>query len=195
MVDLDDGTRPEGHAQPEEGAHPEWDLFYARGLSGARIAEVTGTPIGTVKRHLERRRAVDPGLDVEHNAVLRRPSKRWLLRLAEVLAFIRVYDRYPIIHSGEWGEASLYVWLAEQRRAFLAQNLSWRKAEVLGDWVTTDRERVDDERWRQRLGETVDFVAAEGRLPRHRMSQSVSEHVLGIWMQTQGIETHHGRRP
>lgn len=182
--------------QHDDSAHPKWDLLYAEGLPPARIAALVGARVGTIKRHLERRRAVDPGLAVEHNTALRSPSEQWLLRLAELVAFIEVHDRYPIIRGIEQGEASLYGWLAAQRHALLAQKLSWRQAEalgVLGDWVTTDRERAEDARWRRRLGEVVDFFAEHGRWPRHRTAESELEHGLGIWLQTQGIETHHGR--
>lgn len=180
----------------DDGAHPEWDLLYAKGVPPARIAALAGARVGTVKRHLERRRAADPGLAAGHTAALRSPSEHWLLRLAELVAFIGMHGRFPVIRGSERGEASLYGWLAEQRHALVAQKLTWRQAEalgVLGDWVTTDRERAEDARWRQRLGEVVEFFAEHGRWPRHRTATSGLEHGLGIWLQTQGIETLHGR--
>ena len=183
--------------QGEDGAHPEWDQLYAAGVPATRIAELAGAKIATVKRHLERRRAVDPGLAAEHAAAPRKPGHQWRRRLFELRDFIAHHGRYPLIHGREAGEASLYGWLSTQRHALVAQTLGWERAkelgELLGDWVTTDLEKELDTQWRQRLAEVAAFVAGQGRLPRHRPATTQAESSLSIWLQTQNGHALHAR--
>lgn len=171
--------------------------MYARGLSVGLIAELQGTRLSTVKGYIQHRRAENPGLAAQHAAAApRTPSDLWRRRLSEMRNFIATHGRYPGIHGGLEGEAQLYGWLSEQRHALVGQTLGWEKMRelgVLGDWVTTDRERARDARWRQRLGEVAAFVSEHGRLPRHRTAKNETDRVLGIWLQTQGIEAHHRR--
>ncbi|MCQ9162976.1 helicase associated domain-containing protein [Arthrobacter sp. STN4] len=170
-------------------AHPEWDQMYAAGLTATRIAELVEAPVSTVKRHLERRRAVDSALAADHAAAPKTPSDQWRRRLVELRDFVAKYGRCPAKSGKEDGETRLYAWLSHQRHAFVAQNLGWQKAkelgDQLGDWVTPDRQREEDVRWRQRLFASVEFVTERGRLPRHRPPRSPEESSLSIWLQTQ----------
>lgn len=181
-------------AQVADSNHEEWDRMYAAGVPVPRIAELTGSRIGTIHRHLEGRRTIDPDLVVARAAAPRGPSKVWRLHLAELRDFIATHGRYPTIHGTEDHELFLYRWLSDQRKAHLAQALGWAKARemgILGDWITTDLEREWDRRWREQLGRVVEFVAEHGRLPRHPKATTETEHVLGIWLATQHHKTHH----
>lgn len=183
--------------QGEDGPHPEWDQLYAAGVPATRIAELAGAKVPTVKRHLERRRALDPELAAKHHAAPRKPGRQWRRRLLELRDFIATHARYPTIHGREAGEASLYRWLCAQRHALVTQTLGWERArelgELLGDWVTTDLEREQDTQWRQRLADVAGFVAGQGRLPRHRPVTTKAESSLSIWLQTQNNHALHMR--
>ncbi|PYI65758.1 hypothetical protein CVV68_17090 [Arthrobacter livingstonensis] len=182
--------------QFDDSAHPEWDQMYVAGLTAARIADLTAARIGSVKRHLERRRRVDPALAVGRAEAPRRPSQDWRKRLFELRDFIATHGRYPTIHGAQRDEKRLYVWLSAQRHALLAQNLGWERAKelgILGDWVTTDLERELDAHWLQRLNEVVEFMDTHGHRPRHRPAKSELESTLSIWLQTQNSEVLHGR--
>lgn len=181
-------------AQIADSNHEEWDRMYAAGLPVPRIAELTGSRVGTIHRHLEGRRAIDPALAAARSTAPRGPSKVWHRHLAELRDFIATHGHYPTIHGTKDREASLYVWLADQRHSHLAQTLGWAKARemgVLGDWITTDLEREWDRRWREQLGRVVEFVAEHGRLPRHPKTTTEAEHILGIWIATQHHKTLH----
>lgn len=131
-------------------------------------------------------------------ALVEPPAVEWLIRLAELKAFLAVHGRYPS-HTGlEPGEKSATVWLSQQRHAFMKHTLTWNQAaamDVLGDWVTTDMEFINDTHWRQHLDAIVEFQKKHHRLPNRRHFESEQEDILGIWWQTQVSARNRGSMP
>ncbi|RAN79343.1 hypothetical protein B5P43_15660 [Bacillus sp. SRB_336] len=172
--------------------------MYAAGISVARIAELEGAKESSVKGHIQRRRAADPGVAAQHAAAARQePSDRWRERLQELRAFVAKEGRWPVRKAEDPVESRACEWLSRMRHEFLAQRLTWAQAkelgEALGDWVTTDRDRAQVEHWRERLAEVAAFVEEHGRLPRHRPAKLPGEHTLSLWLQQQNQDVLHGR--
>lgn len=181
--------------EPAESPHPEIDRLYASGTPVPRIAELVRIREGTVRRHLERRRRVDPELAVARAAAPKGASVIFYRHRDELRDFVARHARFPRIRGTEDGERSLYVFLSEQRHAFLRQELGWERAAalgVLGDWVTTDDEVERERHWQGRLGEVVAFLAEQGRMPRHPKTTDPLEKTLGIWLATQNDLAHRG---
>lgn len=173
--------------EPAESPHPDWDAFYAAGTPVPRIAELVGIREGTVRRHLERRRRVDPGLVEARAAAPTGASSTWYRHRDELRNFVATHGRFPASRGAEVGERALYVFLSEMRSAHLRQELGWQKAAALGclgDFIATDLEVERDLHWRERLAEVVAFVGREGRMPAHRGTEG-EEHSLGLFVVTQ----------
>ena len=167
--------------------HADWDRLYAAGMPVPRISKVVGVREGTVRRHVERRRRVDPELVNARAAAPKGASVTFYQHRDELRDFVATHARYPRIQAEDVGERRLYVFLSEQRSAFLRQELSWECAAVfgcLGDWITTDGEVERERHWRERLAEVVASVDREGQRPRHR-GTSGAVLTLGLCVVTQ----------
>ncbi|WP_038464450.1 hypothetical protein [Arthrobacter sp. PAMC 25486] len=116
---------------PRLSAHPDWDQLYAAGTPVPVIAEQTGVRVGTVHRHLEVRRAMDPSLAKARAAAPKGPSRIWRSRLQEARTFIATHGRYPQLHGPVPREQKLYAFLCEQRHALVAQTISWEQMREL----------------------------------------------------------------
>lgn len=129
----------EGHNPLWESAHPDWDEAYASGTPVAVIAERAGARLGTVYRHLEGRRRVDPRLTESRAEAPRGPGLVWLKRLDETREFVAKHGRFPTAgNTAGDDERRAAAWLADQRSALVHQTLGWEKMREmtgLGDWT------------------------------------------------------------
>lgn len=119
---------------------PDWVLLYRAGLSGKKIAELTGAPPSTVSYHLAAAKATDPGLKAAHAAAGKSPnhaSQPGLKRMNQVIAVVQATGRYPSPSADAAWEQKLAAWLRRRRRDANAGILGPAVAAglaVLPDW-------------------------------------------------------------
>lgn len=164
-------------------------MMYAAGLTVREISEYCHAKRGSVQRHLQLREQYRPGLKAEHEQALADRAQDWATpawreRFVEVQAFTTTHGRLPDLDV----EASLYQWLANQRRSHGQGTLSPEHTALLatlGDWTVTRRQQTADEHWRERLSQLISFMTETGRTPRYKRHASEQERVLGVWLHAQ----------
>lgn len=172
--------------------HPEWDLMYAAGLTVREISDHCHVGVATIHAHFRAREKYEPGTRERHEAALAardpdRPTVRWRKRLSEALDFMAENNRLPRA-SGSRLEASLHVWLSDQRRSHQRGEMSMAKIillDQLDGWKADTHQEHLDGVWRSRLSLLSDFITEHGCLPRYEKYADEDEHKLGIWLQSQ----------
>lgn len=175
----------------------EWVQMYRRGIEPAKIAEVCGAPVTTVRYHLQIAAEQDPGLRGEHTAA--RPVKipsETLQRMNELISFYRTEGRLPAAHAASRREQSLSSWLYRRRREAAEGRLSPTLREglaVIPGWDQASSRKAEDEaRWQRRVREVSAFRKATGEWPRHQKTDDPVERKLGVWLHGQRINYNHG---
>jgi hypothetical protein len=176
-----------------ESRHPEWDLMYRKGLTGARIAEFCGAVGETVARHIRVQRAKYPDLEAELRANLPAEKPRPLLRSwqsnVDALASIRALEgAYPTSGDPDPERRRLATWLSVQRRSHGGGQLAANKRDalrVLPGWENDQRRERERQRWHARAADLQAFKAERGRWPRFRGHVDEAERVLGVWLHAQ----------
>jgi hypothetical protein len=173
--------------------------MYRRGIEPAKIAEVCGAAVTTVRYHLQIAAKQDPDLRVEHAAAapVKVPSDTALQRMHEVVAFYRMEGRLPAAHANSSHEQTLASWLYRRRKESAAGTLSPALRDGLGvirGWDQASCRKAEDEaRWQRRLGEVRAFRKASGGLPRHQKTDDPLERTLGVWLHGQRINYNRGK--
>ena len=170
----------------------EWVLMYRLGLSRQRIAALVRAEPATVGYHLVIARRQDPGLESEHQAAgaapVPYPSAKDLVRMEELIAWVKGEGRLPRDRSGQRSERSMARWLSRRRREAAEGTLepAYRDglAQVPG-WSGDRREAEDEARWHLRLAQLAAYRGEGHDWPRHKDCDSVREHSLGVWIHTQ----------
>jgi hypothetical protein len=185
-----------------EVPHPEWVLMYRLGLTGTRIAELTGTPRSKVGYHLTVARRLDPGLDQEHKARTPRKGVRVsagsVERMNEPIEFVGSVGRYPSYVGSSQEERRLAVWLQRRRHEVSVDQLApvFRDGlRALPGWEFRTRSSIDESRWHECLAALVAYRASGKDWPRHKKTASEDEHTLGIWLHTQRYKLRRGELP
>ena len=97
-------------AVPEAEANPVSVLLCRNGLSGKKIAELTGAPQPTVSHHLSAAWSVDRDLKTDHEAAAGKPappSLPGIIRMHHVILMVQETGRYPSRHSDDASERKL----------------------------------------------------------------------------------------
>ena len=177
----------------------EWVEMYRRGIEPARIADVCGAALTTVRYHLQIAAKADPGLRGEHAdaAPAKVPSDATMQRMHDLVSFYRAEGRLPAAHAKSSSEQNLARWLNRLRRESAAGTLSPTLREglrVIPDWDQVPSRKAEDEaRWQRRLKEVRAFRKASGALPRHQKTDDPLERTLGVWLHGQRINYNHGK--
>lgn len=146
----------------------------------------------TVAYHLSVARRKDTGLQEAHDAAAGGPrarvTGRTVTRMNDLIAMVQAEGRYPSSKAGSAAERSLAAWLQRRRR----DAADGRLAPVVRDglaclpgWADRLRVAADEARWQQRLAEVAGYRAAGQDWPRHKSTDTETEHDLGVWLHTQ----------
>jgi hypothetical protein len=176
----------------ELSKYPEWDMMYTRGLTASQIARACHAPVSTVAQYLYVQCRANPSVAAAHKAAKpsrleQPPSAQWRHQFGKTKAYVAETGHFPIMGSDDGG-GPLATWLRQQRVHLAAGTLSRHKAEALdrlGDWTVSERDHRNNAEWSRRFQETVNFVKAEGRMPRYRHFETELEHHLGVWLHKQ----------
>lgn len=156
------------------------------------IADHCHRGVATVHAHFQVREKYEPGTRERHEAALAsrdhdRATVRWRKRLSEAWDFMAENNRLPQT-SGSRLEASLHVWLSDQRRSHQSGQMSTAKITLLDQldgWKADTHQEHLDALWRSKLALLSVFVQEHGFLPRYKKYTDEAEHKLGIWLQSQ----------
>jgi hypothetical protein len=178
----------------------EWVLMYRKGLSRAWIAAVENVPASTVAYHLSVARAQDAGLQDAHDVAAggssaARVTVQTMQRMNDLIAMVRTEGRYPSSKAGGAAERSLAAWLQRRRHDAAEGRLAPEVRDGLAclpGWLGTPRATADQERWQQRLAELAASRASGQDWPRHKSSDTDTEHELGVWLHTQRYKLRRG---
>ncbi|WP_235347319.1 helicase associated domain-containing protein [Arthrobacter sp. SPG23] len=168
----------------------EWVLMYRKGLTRARIAELEKVPISTVAYHLAVARAQDAGLQEAHEvaaggAPAARVTVQTMQRMNDLIAMVRTEGRYPSSKADAAAERSLAVWLQRRRRDAAEGRLAPEVRDGLAclpGWPGIPRTVADEERWQRVLCDLAEYLAAGQDWPRHKNTDTETEHHLGVWL-------------
>jgi hypothetical protein len=174
--------------------------MYRKGLTTARIAEFGKVSASTVAYHLSVARGQEPGLQDAHDGAAggepaARVTGRTLERMNDFIAMVRTEGRYPSSKAGGAAERSLAVWLQRRRRDAAEGRLAPEVRDGLAclpGWQGTPRAAADEERWHQRLSDLTEYRAAGQDWPRHKSTDTDTEHDLGVWLHTQRYKLRRG---
>lgn len=187
--------------EPRRAPDAEWVLMYRKGLTPARIAEIGQVSASTVAYHLSLARDQDGGLQHDHDqAALGAPSAarvtgRTVQRMNDLIAMVRAEGRYPSSNAGCSEERSLAAWLQRRRRDAAEGRLAQAVRDGLAclpDWQASTRAAADEERWQQRLSALIEYREAGEDWPRHKSTDTETEHDLGVWLHAQRYKLRRG---
>ena len=177
----------------------EWVHMYRQGIPSPKIAAVVGAAETTVRYHLAIAARQDPTLRSEHKAAVQpapRVTQTGRQNLEDILALYQAQRRLPVAGRSK-RESALAGWLVRRRRQAADGTLSSAYAEALeaipGWREYPTKQDSDEARWRQRLGEVADYLAAGNELPRHSKTDDREERTLGVWLHTQRIDHRAGK--
>lgn len=178
----------------------EWVLMYRKGLSPDRIAALVEAAASTVNYHLRVGRALEPGLDAEHESTAgvnpAHVTAQGLERMQQLVALVQETGRYPSRQSSSDTERALAAWLQRRwddaRAGRLAQDYRDGLA-ALPDGETPPRAGTDEARWQQQLAALAAYRAAGNDWPRHKAVITGEEHALGVWLQFQRSKARRGK--
>ncbi|MDR6556612.1 DNA-binding transcriptional ArsR family regulator [Arthrobacter pascens] len=186
-------------AVPEAEANPVSVLLCRNGLSGKKIAELTGAPQPTVSHHLSAAWSVDRELKTDHEAAAGKPappSLPGIIRMHHVILMVQETGRYPSRHSDDASERKLAAWLRRRRRdaraGILAPELRDGLA-VLPDWQRKPRDVAGDAIWRDQLAALVAYRLGGNDWPRRKAADTEQEYELGFWLHTQRFKLRRGK--
>ncbi|MBT2530966.1 helicase associated domain-containing protein [Arthrobacter sp. ISL-48] len=180
---------------------PEWVQMYQQGITTGKIAAGAGVAETTVRYHLALAAGLEPSIRDEHrDAVPTSPriTSAGRQNLEDVLALYRAEGRLPTTSGSSARERALGVWLHRRRQEAVRGILSPIYKEALDGiprWQQNpSTKKADDEaRWKQRLTEVADYLAAGNDWPRHNKTDLKEERVLGVWLHGQRIDRRAGR--
>ncbi|UZX04010.1 helicase-associated protein [Arthrobacter sp. CDRTa11] len=170
---------------------PEWVEMYRRGISAARIAELSGSPGSTVRYHLRLAVLAEPDLRPSHQASLSpapKGSKSGLANLFDVVALYQRERRLPSTKSKHPRERALAVWVSRRRQDVDRGTLDpvyARGLKIIPGWEQRTRRSEDEAQWNDRLSGLMAYLATAEDWPRHKNTDSDEEKVLGVWLQYQ----------
>lgn len=162
--------------------NPEWVLMYRKGIPAPKIAAGAGVAASVIRYHLAIAAKQDAGLRQEHAAALPatppRVTDAGRRNLADVLAFYEAEGRLPV-NGRSPQESALAEWLARRRKQAAQGSLSLVYAQALDaipGWRAYPTKRdADAARWKQRLAEVADYLAAGHEWPRHNKTRDQEE--------------------
>lgn len=187
--------------------------MYREGVSCAGIAQLCEYDnIMTILRAVAAARARDATLEDDHltnrlgaaaevqayAAPAQELRQGWAARLEQLKAFVRQYGRMPRQRGGGEEETSLGRWLHAQRGKRGKGTLTTRQRAALdeiGDWDSERRATRDKQNFPDRLRDTVDFRARQGRWPTYLARVDPAEQALGVWLYTLRQADREGRLP
>jgi hypothetical protein len=174
---------------------PEWVQMYRHGIPAPKIAAAAGVGKSTVRYHLHIAAQLDPFIRDEHRAAASapgRPSGAGLRNMEDLIALYETEGRLPSFKGTSPGERALAVWLQRRRQDADRGALSpiYREGlKAIPGWdQQPSRKARDEARWRQRLVELMDYMAAGNDWPRHKKTDSEQERTLGIWLHVQRMK-------
>lgn len=175
--------------------HPEWVQMYRQGIPSPAIAAAAGVAKSTVRYHLHIAAQADPSIRDEHRASAwapGRPSGAGLRNMENLIALYTTEGRLPSFKGTSPGERALAVWLQRRRQDASRGALSpiYREGlKAIPGWdQQPSRKAKDEARWRQRLAELMDYMAAGNDWPRHKKTDDEQERTLGIWLHIQRMK-------
>lgn len=180
--------------------NPEWVLMYRRGLTASRIARLVAAPPSKVGYHLAVARSIEPGLLLEHEALVpdspgARVTASGIARMNQLVEFVTREGRYPSYSATSPEERKLAAWLRRRRRNQAAGNLApviSEALQALPGWEANTRTLIDESRWQERITALVAYRAAGKDWPRHKKTDGDEERVLGVWLHFQRCKLRRG---
>lgn len=173
--------------------------MYRKGHSADRIAVLVEAAPSTVNYHISVARALEPGLDAEHESTAgAKPSHvtaQGLERMQQLVALVQETGRYPSRQSSSDTERALAAWPQRRRDDARAGRLApeYRNGlAVLPGWEIPPRGEPDEATWRQQLAALVASRAPGNDWPRHKAIITGEEHTLGVWLDFQRYKASHG---
>ncbi|TNB74208.1 helicase-associated protein [Arthrobacter sp. BB-1] len=178
----------------------EWVLMYRKGIPTPKIAALAGVAETTVRYHIAIAAKQDPSLRDTHKVALPAPDPRTTeagqRNVEDLLAFYEVEGRLPV-HGRSTRESALAGWLTRRREQAAAGTLCPAYGEALDTipgWRDYPSKRdADAARWKRRLNEVADYLAAGNDWPRHNKTDDREERLLGVWLHTQRIDYRAGK--
>lgn len=159
--------------------HPEWVLFYQRGITPVKIAELNNVPASKVRGYLWNAARSHPDLFASrlmvHDHPRPRPAGRpdperhWRAQLERYTAYLAEHGHRP---QGDMttAEGKLAHWLTCQRSDDRLGKLPAHRANrldaALPDWRTDTRQLAYDDQWRAAADRVAAYKRDTGRWPR-----------------------------